>query len=339
MGKELVQTNPAENEVMTAGDVVRQVNLIQQMMKAVMIGPTKENPAGVHYGLVPGCGSKPVLLKPGAEKLRLTFRLRAIVGAEDIAIEHLEGGHRTYTIRTHILNRLGDEIATGVGLCSTLESKYRYRGGQKKPTDRPVPKEYWNLKKEGRIAEAQATIGGPGFGPGKINGEWMICEIGEKEENPDIADTYNTVLKMAKKRSDVDGTISALAASDIFTQDIDETVENTSGGEAHQSQAPAHAAESAAAKTKTESPTTHTGEIMVVEKYCARNTDKKTPHQVLIKGKYYGSYDDNIGELMAESVGKEVQISFRAETIRGREYYTITEFMPITDVGGEGDGN
>ena len=78
---------------------------------------------------------------------------------------------------------------------------------------------------------------------------------------------------------------------------------------------------------------------MLVEKYCARNTDKKTPHQVLIKGKYYGSYDDNIGELMAESVGKEVQMSFRAETIRGREYYTITEFMPITDVGGEGDGN
>jgi hypothetical protein len=46
-----------------------------------------------------------------------------------------------------------------------------------------------------------------------------------KVENPDIADTYNTVLKMAKKRAHVDAILTATAASDIFTQDIDERAE------------------------------------------------------------------------------------------------------------------
>lgn len=47
-------------------------------------------------------------------------------------------------------------------------------------------------------------------------------KTGQQEENPCIADVYNTVLKMAKKRAYVDGMLSATAASDIFTQDIED---------------------------------------------------------------------------------------------------------------------
>lgn len=43
-----------------------------------------------------------------------------------------------------------------------------------------------------------------------------------KKENPNIADTWNTVLKMAKKRAFVDAVKSTTAASDIFTQDIED---------------------------------------------------------------------------------------------------------------------
>ena len=45
-----------------------------------------------------------------------------------------------------------------------------------------------------------------------------------KVENPDIADIYNTVKKMAKKRAFVDAMLTATAASDCFTQDIEEMV-------------------------------------------------------------------------------------------------------------------
>ncbi len=44
--------------------VLGQVALIQQIMAAAM----KD---GEHYGRIPGCGDKPTLLKPGAEKLCL----------------------------------------------------------------------------------------------------------------------------------------------------------------------------------------------------------------------------------------------------------------------------
>lgn len=150
---------------LSATAIRQQVNLIQQVMREVM--QDKQ-----HYGVVPGCGNKPTLLKPGAEKLAMTFRLRPIMdNTRDIVITPLENGHREISVYCHIFNSQGLEMATGVGSCSTMEKKYRYRNGN---------------------------------------------------ENTDIADTYNTVLKMAKKRAFVDGILSATAASDIFTQDIED---------------------------------------------------------------------------------------------------------------------
>jgi len=202
----------------TAAEIKSQVNLIRDVMVAVM----KD---GTHYGKVPGCGDKPTLLKPGAEKLSLTFHLRPVIDNDrDIRIDNFQNGHREVTVYCHIMSASGLEIATGVGSCSTMESKYRYRGGEKIPTGEVVPKEYWNLKSDEKLQEAQNLIGGPGFGVAKIDGVWQICEKGEKMENPDIADTYNTVLKMAKKRAYVDGVLSATAASDIFTQDIEDMI-------------------------------------------------------------------------------------------------------------------
>jgi len=223
-GKEIVARETTEmNAPLTALAIRAQVQLIQEVMAGVMQGPSKENPNGVHYGLIPGCGDKPTLLKPGAEKLFLTFRLRPIINPNsDVIITELPNGHRDYRVHCHILNMGGTEMATGVGSASTMETKHRYRGGEKKSTGKPVPKEYWNLNKEGKIKEALTLIGGSGFGPGKIDGQWMICEKGEKMENPDIADQYNTVLKMACKRAKVDGCLSATACSDIFTQDIED---------------------------------------------------------------------------------------------------------------------
>src|SRR6185369_7107640 len=41
-------------------------------------------------------------------------------------------------------------------------------------------------------------------------------------ENPDIMDTKNTVLKMAKKRAKIDAVIGVTRSSGIFSQDLDE---------------------------------------------------------------------------------------------------------------------
>lgn len=205
---------------LSAPQIQAQVNLIQEVMKAVM----KD---GEHYGKIPGCGDKPSLLKPGAEKLMFTFRLVADPEVEVFELYHpTVQGHREYRVKVRISSMNGTYMGGGIGSCSTMENKYRFRGGEKINTERPVPKEYWNLKKEGKISEAQELIGGPGFGAGKFDGVWMICEIGEKQEHDNPADFYNTCEKMAKKRALVDATLTVTAASDIFTQDIEELVDN-----------------------------------------------------------------------------------------------------------------
>ena len=183
-----------------------QINLIQQVMRETM----KD---GEHFGVIPGCGKKPSLLKPGAEKLSTVFRLAP---SYDIKRGDLANGHREYEITcklTHIST--GQVVGEGVGSCSTMEAKYRYRTGEVTPTGKPVPKEYWDNRD-------QKIIGGKGYSTKKVDGKWQIVEQGERVEHDNPADHYNTVLKMAKKRAHVDAVLTATAASDIFTQDVED---------------------------------------------------------------------------------------------------------------------
>lgn len=194
---------------MSVQEIVGQVALIQEVMKSVM----KE---GEHFGKIPGCGDKPALLKAGAEKLGMTFRL-----APTFDVSRLDGasGHREYQVICTLNGR-----HQGVGTCSTMEGKYRYRTGPKKPIGKPVPKAYWDMR-QSDPGKAQALLGGKGFSTMKDDtGQWVICEQGERVEHDNPADYYNTVLKMAKKRAHVDAVLTATAASDCFIQDLDEMV-------------------------------------------------------------------------------------------------------------------
>jgi len=197
--------------VFTAQQMIDQVEHIQTIMRGVM----KE---GEHYGVIPGT-SKPSLYKPGAEKICMTFRLRPEYTIEE---RDLPNGHREYEIICDLYDIItGNKIGSGVGFCSTMESKYRYR---KEERVCPVcgaaaiikgKEEYgggwvcWR-KKDG--CDAKFLDGDPAI-EGQVVG---------RVENPDIADTYNTVLKMSKKRAHVDATLTATAASDIFTQDTED---------------------------------------------------------------------------------------------------------------------
>lgn len=216
--KELVTRKSAVRKLeFSSADVLSQVNLIRDVMSKAM-----EN--GKHYGIIEGCGNKPTLLKPGAEKLSLVFRLAPQYKIERIEIE---GGHREFIVTCTLIHiPTGQQWSEGVGSCSSTESKYKYRTGPKEFSTMPVPAEYWNCR-QSNPAKALALIGGPGHSVGKNDaGAWVICKQGEKVENPNPSDQFNTILKMAKKRAYVDAMLSATAASDIFTQDIEEIVEN-----------------------------------------------------------------------------------------------------------------
>ena len=216
------------NAAMTVQEVKGQVNLIQQVMREVM----KPNE---HYGTIPGCGNKPALLKAGAEKIAMTFRFSPKF---EVSIKDLPGGHREYNITTSITHiPTGAFLGEGLGSASTMETKYRYRKAEQKCPQCGEPAIIRGKKEYGGGWLCYKAKGGCGA---KFNdGDSAIenQEMGRVEhDNP--ADYYNTCMKMAKKRSLVDAILTATAASDIFTQDIDDSPELYGGREPVQSTPP-----------------------------------------------------------------------------------------------------
>ena len=208
---------PAVQVSLGVDDVLSRVALVQQVMNKVM----KD---GEHYGAIPGTNkNKKSLLKPGAETLALTFNM-----APKYKIERYElpNGHREYEVVCELYHKVtGDFLGSGVGECNTMESKYRYRNAQRRC---PVCG-------ESAIIKGKQEYGGGWLcykNKGGCGAKWPdgAAEIENqkagKVEHDNPADHYNTVKKMAKKRAHVDATLTAVAASDIFTQDIEDLKAN-----------------------------------------------------------------------------------------------------------------
>lgn len=219
-----IATLPQNAIELTVSQTRKQVDKIQSLMKSVM----RE---GVHYGSVPGVVNK-FLYKAGAEKLCLVFRLIPEYKVEKTVYDEINGvkGHITYDVTCSLVHQpSGAYMGQGVGTCSTLEKKYRYRN-EDLPTGVELPSAWWNSRKLENLPKilknshvepksaADMKKKGLELAPGKVGGKWEIV-YRRKIENSDIADVYNTVIKMAKKRALVDATITALAVSDMFTQD------------------------------------------------------------------------------------------------------------------------
>lgn len=225
--QEIIAHQSAQGGAITVGqmsiaDVLQSVAIIKDIQAKVM-------KPGSHYGVIPGT-KKPTLLLPGAQVLALTFRMRPKYTMREIK---LEGLHRENQVDCELVTAGGEYIGQGLGCCSTLESKYRFRTHEAfKLTDFEVPKTYWALKSKAdqqRMLRTVADVHNGIFGTKKIAGVWRIIELsGEVEqiEHPNPADFWNTVLKIAKKRAYVDAILTATAASDVFTQDMEDVAAN-----------------------------------------------------------------------------------------------------------------
>lgn len=190
---------------LTSKDIRANVNLIQEVMQGVM----KKD---VHYGIIPGC-KKPSLYKPGSEKILSTFRLAVEPIVEDISGDD-EARFRVTTRITHIPT--GSFVGSGIGECSSNEEKYKWRKAvciqeyEETPEDR---------KREKWVKPYQKS-------------EYQI-----KQVRANHADVANTILKMAKKRAQIDATLTATAASDVFDQDIEDLPPEMQADIASQAQA------------------------------------------------------------------------------------------------------
>jgi len=195
-------------------------------LKAMLVGPSKENPQGVDYGTIPGT-PKPTLYQAGAQKICAFFGYAPSYEVD--AIEDWDGskhgGEPLFYYRfTCTLMKDGAAVGQGVGSASSWESKYRYRVGKRvcpdcgqaaliegkqwKPTD---PKQWVCFAKKGGCGAKFD------FADSRITEQ----QVG-RTPNPDFADIINTVQKIACKRAYVAATLSATGASQYFTQDLED---------------------------------------------------------------------------------------------------------------------
>lgn len=123
-----------QQRALSVKQVKDHVAIVNQLLKEVLKEGKVENGKIVkdgHYSKLPGCGEKMVLLKPGAEKLCFTFNLAPKYDKDITNIPEsvdIPSGHINVDVVCELYNRVtGEFIGQGIGFCSTLEGKYRYR--------------------------------------------------------------------------------------------------------------------------------------------------------------------------------------------------------------------
>jgi hypothetical protein len=197
---EIIEMPRRESAGIVAGEVhqfsameIRQrVNLVQEVMRSIMKSET-------HYGVIPGT-KKPSLYKPGAEVLCVTFRVADKYEIEDLTVD----GMARFRVRCIGIHQVtGVVLGEGMGECSSHEEKYKWRGAICAEEFEVTPENLRRLK----------------------FAKWNNKVEKKQQIRTESADQANTILKMACKRAKIAMTLNVTAASDIFTQDIEDLPE------------------------------------------------------------------------------------------------------------------
>lgn len=188
----------------------------------------------MHYGVIPGTKSKPSLLKAGSELLLSSMGLRPDFEVTESTVDltgEASGGEPLirFVVRCSIWRQTGPSwpedrqfIASGLGSCSSRETKYRYRVAQRLCPACGQPAIQRRKKEKGGGWQCIGNDKGGCWETFPVGDRRIEDQDAGKVLNPEIGDTENTILKMASKRAKVDGTLNATGCSDIFTQDIED---------------------------------------------------------------------------------------------------------------------
>jgi hypothetical protein len=275
---ELAPTGPA-----TAAEIRAQVNLIQEVMRAVM----KE---GTHYGTIPGT-PKPTLYKAGSEKILSTFRIACDPEVEDLSIPDEEARFRVRAKGTSQI--FGTFLGAGVGECSSSEEKYRWRA--------IVHEKEWHATPEDRRRVKFTRDGN---------------EIQQVRTNP--SDVANTILKMAKKRAQIDMTLTVTAASDVFAQDIEDLPEELRGvAEDANGKAPLDAPQRRSAAPSYSGPLPD-GIVRLVKVEAKSGEGKKGPYTKFTitdsKNRKFSTFSDTLATQARKHIGSKAPLEVEYET-------------------------
>lgn len=176
---------------MAVADIIQHVAVVQEVMRAIM-------KPDVHYGRIPGAGDKPTLLKAGAEVLCMVFRIADSYEVTDLSTAD-SIRYRVNCIGTH--QTTGIIMGSGLGEASSSEEKYKWR--------KAVCHEEWE--------ETPANMRRVKHARGKGGSTYKMEQV-----RTEPADLANTILKMANKRAKMAMVLNVTAASDCFSQDLED---------------------------------------------------------------------------------------------------------------------
>lgn len=151
-------------------------------------------------------GRKPSLSKDGA--LNLAGLYKCVIEPAEPVFEHFDGGH--LDVRTRVALRAMDSgkvLAIGDGSCSTRESKYAFRWAW------PTEAEALGIKEQAGVVTREVMA------RGRATKQYRV-----DNENP--VDQHNTLVKMSFKRAAVAAVLQLPCVSELFTQDLEEQIED-----------------------------------------------------------------------------------------------------------------
>lgn len=211
---------------------------------------------GVHYGL-PGVSEsdyraeiekrgaearKPGLLKSGAERL---LALHRYIATTEVSVVYGDPKNETSpaisvraTCFVHADSLNGPIVGMGLGSCNSWETKYRWRDQSR----------FCPSCHKATIIKGKAEYGGGwvcfarkgGCGAKFADGDQSIeAQMAGRVANDAAHDLENTLLKMAEKRAKVDATLASTNTSDLFTQDVEDLMENGQGVQQERREEPA----------------------------------------------------------------------------------------------------
>ncbi len=211
MSEELVVRESQGTSLVSVAQIKERLTQVQQLMATAMV-------QGDDYGVIPGTGSKPTLLKAGAEKLAMMFQFDAQFETEK---KLDDDGHLTIETKCILYHApTGNRLGSANAVCSTHEAKYAYRKSQRR-----CP-----ACGNAAIIKGKEEYGGGwvcfkkkgGCGQKYDDHDTDITKQPEGEvANDRLADSYNTVIRMAEKRAYVAAIRIVTACSSIFDEDPD----------------------------------------------------------------------------------------------------------------------
>ena len=191
----LVQQSNQITQWQSPAQVSQRLEAIQQLLDKVL----KKD---VDYGVIPGLGknAKPSLWKSGSEQILAMFQIAVDPIVEDLSADDVF----RFRVTARLSNVLTQEfLGSGIGEASTNETKYKW-------------KQCWSKAEFDNTDPSRRRT---------IYKTYEGKESTQMQVRQEPADLANTILKMAKKRAQIDATLTVTGASSMFEQDLEDLPE------------------------------------------------------------------------------------------------------------------